>query len=115
MRTTIKFHAIDTISNTSCPLYLGNELSWFNDVHSARIAGKHYKAVLDDRNVITFYFRDKDLSNRIAHRYVIAMDWYRTDKKLSQCGNTMINNCIVERILRQRLLYMIKIINTSNM
>lgn len=115
MKTTIKFHAIDTISRTDLPLYLSTELSCFNDVASARLAGKYYKAVLDDRNIVTFYFRDKSLSHLTAHRYIVAMDWHRTDKKLVHCNSTTANNCIVERILRQRLLHMVKIINTSNL
>lgn len=114
MKTAIKFHAIDTLPGTDCPLHLSYDFTCFNDVRHAQIAGKYYKAILDDRNIVTFYYRDKNLANKVAHRYIIAMDWQRSDDRMMLCASSTAASRTVERILRQRLMYMVKIINTSN-
>lgn len=114
MKTRITFNAIDMLpSLPSLPLLLGDDGYCFNDERHARTTGQWYKAVLESSNVVTLYYRNKDLSHQVAHRYVIALDWHRTDNRLTAYHPHQAT-LVKERIVRQRLLYMIKLINTSN-
>lgn len=113
---TIKFHVIDLNRTTAsaCPLMLSADNTVFNDRELTRIKGKYYKAVLESDNIVTLYYRDPKIQHMIAHRYAVAVNWMRTDDRLAGDHKTAQAVNVAERVVRQRLLYMVKLINTGN-
>jgi hypothetical protein len=93
---------------------LSADSTLFNDIELTRLKGKYYKAVLESNNIVTFYYRDPQIQHMVAHRYAVAVNWMRTDNRLTGGPKTPQEVNIAEKIVYQRLLSMIKLINTSN-
>jgi hypothetical protein len=115
-KTTIRFTVIDLqrTTATSCPLMLSADSTLFNDIELTRLKGKYYKAVLESNNIVTFYYRDPQIQHMVAHRYAVAVNWMRTDDRLAGGHKTPQAINIAERVVYQRLLSMVKLINTGN-
>ena len=116
MKTTIRFNTIDLNRATAkdCPLMLSTDTTLFNNRELTQFMGKYYKAVIESHNIVAFYPRDRQTQHSAAYRYVVAVDWMKTDNRLTGEHKTAKTIHIAERIVYQRLLSMVKLINTSN-
>lgn len=93
---------------------LSTDATLFNNRELTQSLGKYYKAVLESNNIVAFYHRDRQIQHIVAHRYVVAVNWMRTDDRLAGEHKTPKAIHIAERIVYQRLLSMVKLINISN-
>lgn len=116
MKTTIRFTVIDLnrTNSSACPLMLSTDSTLFNNTELTQLMGKYYKAVIESHNIVAFYPRDRQTQHLAAYRYVVAVDWMKTDSRLACEHKTVKTIHIAERIVYQRLLSMVKLINTSN-